>query len=71
MIKKNLHPLLYNTKIFCDGIHILTLQTTKKELFIDIWSGNHPFYTNTQRILDLEGRIEKFNKKYKNYIITS
>jgi large subunit ribosomal protein L31 len=65
MIKKNLHPILYNTKIFCDGKLILTLKTIKQELFVDVWSGNHPFYTGSKKILDTEGRVEKFEKKYK------
>ena len=65
MSKKNLHPEIYNTKIYCDGKFILEIQTTKKELYVNIWSGNHPFYTGSQKILDIEGRIEKFEKKYK------
>jgi large subunit ribosomal protein L31 len=26
---------------------------------------SHPLYTGTQRIMDVEGRVEKFNKKYR------
>ncbi len=70
MAKKNLHPILYNTKIFCNEKLILELQTIKKELYVDIWSGNHPFYTGSKKILDIEGRVEKFENKYtKNLII--
>ena len=32
----------------------------------DISSASHPFYTGTQKILDTEGRVEKFNRKYKS-----
>ena len=32
----------------------------------DISSSSHPFYTGTQRVLDTEGRVEKFKRKYKN-----
>jgi ribosomal protein L31 len=42
-------------------------RTTKKELAVDIWSGNHPFYTGSQKIIDTEGRVEKFERKYGNY----
>jgi len=35
-----------------------------KEMYVDIWSGNHPFYTGSQKIIDAEGRVEKFEKKY-------
>ena len=64
MAKKNLHPEWFQTKIFCDGKLIFEVGTTKKELYVDIWSGNHPFYTNSQKIIDSEGRVEKFEKKY-------
>ena len=66
MAKKNLHPEFYNTNIFCDGKKILELGTTKKELIVEIWSGNHPFYTGSQKIIDSEGRVDKFEKKYGN-----
>jgi large subunit ribosomal protein L31 len=66
MIKKNLHPEIYNTKIFCNGKLILELKTTKKEIYVDIWSGNHPFYTGSQKIIDTEGKVQKFEKKYLN-----
>jgi large subunit ribosomal protein L31 len=64
MAKKGLHPNWYNTKVYCDGKLILELGSTKEELYVDIWSGNHPFYTGSQRIIDTEGRVEKFSKKY-------
>jgi large subunit ribosomal protein L31 len=31
---------------------------------LEISSASHPFYTGKQKILDSEGRIEKFNKKF-------
>ena len=64
MAKKGLHPEWYKTKIFCDGQVIFEVGTTKKELHVDIWSGNHPFYTGSQKIIDTEGRVEKFRRKY-------
>jgi large subunit ribosomal protein L31 len=65
MIKKK-HPVWYsNTKVFCDGKLIFITGSTKAELNIDVWSGNHPFYTGSQKIIDNEGRVSKFIKKYK------
>jgi len=64
MAKKGLHPNWYKTKVFCDGKLILEVGSTKEELYVDIWSGNHPFYTGSQRIIDTEGRVEKFECKY-------
>ncbi len=31
---------------------------------IDISSESHPFYTGTQKIMDIEGRVDRFYRKY-------
>lgn len=33
-------------------------------VLIDISSASHPFYTGTQKIIDTEGRVERFRRKY-------
>lgn len=66
MAKKLLHPNYYKTKIFCDGKQILEVGGTKQELTVEIWSGNHPFYTGSQKNLDTLGTIEKFERRYKS-----
>nr|YP_010337481.1 ribosomal protein L31 [Dixoniella grisea]UNJ17066.1 ribosomal protein L31 [Dixoniella grisea] len=66
MPKPNIHPTWYeNAKVYCDGQLIMTIGSTKPELHVDIWSGNHPFFTGSQKIIDTEGRVERFNRKYK------
>ena len=42
----------------------MTVGSTKPELHVDVWSGNHPFYTGTQKMIDTEGRVERFMRKY-------
>jgi large subunit ribosomal protein L31 len=65
MPKKDIHPNWFEeTKVYCDGELVMTLGSTKPELNVDVWSGNHPFFTGKQRILDSEGRVERFLKKY-------
>nr|YP_010443880.1 ribosomal protein L31 [Chattonella marina]UTE94767.1 ribosomal protein L31 [Chattonella marina] len=65
MPKKDIHPQWFtDTKVYCDSQLIMTTSSTKPELKVDIWSGNHPFYTGTQRIIDSEGRVERFFRKY-------
>lgn len=65
MIKKAIHPKWFPaTKVYCDGQQIMTIASTKPELHVDIWSGNHPFFTGSQKIIDTEGRVERFLKKY-------
>lgn len=66
MPKENIHPKWFDeAKVYYDGQLIMVVGSTKPELHVDIWSGNHPFYTGSQRIIDTEGRVERFLKKYK------
>jgi len=45
------------------------VQTEFPSSKIDICANCHPFYTGKQKVVDSEGRIEKFNKKYgKDYL---
>ncbi|MEL6815311.1 MAG: 50S ribosomal protein L31 [Cyanobacteria bacterium J06598_3] len=65
MPKADIHPKWYpEAKVFCNGEQVMTVGSTKPELNIDVWSGNHPFYTGTQKIIDTEGRVERFLRKY-------
>jgi large subunit ribosomal protein L31 len=65
MPKSGIHPEWYpNAKVYYDGQLIMKVGSTKKVLNVDIWSGNHPFYTGSQQILDTEGRVERFMRKY-------
>ena len=65
MPKKDIHPEWFEeTQVYCDGQLVMTVPSTRPELHIDIWSGNHPFVTGSTKILDTEGRVERFMKKY-------
>jgi len=65
MPKKDIHPNWFNeTQVYCDGQLIMTTSSTKQKLNVDVWSGNHPFYTGSLQILDTAGRVERFMKKY-------
>ena len=65
MPKSDIHPTWFeNTPILCDGKPICLVGSTKSELQIDIWLANHPFYTKSQVMIDSEGRVERFMKKY-------
>ena len=81
-MKKGIHPECRPVifKDVSTGFSILTkstLQNTSDTMkwedgneypvyLADISSSSHPFYTGTQRILDTEGRVEKFKRKYKD-----
>jgi large subunit ribosomal protein L31 len=65
MPKADIHPTWYpDAKVICNGEVVMTTGSTQPELHVDVWSGNHPFYTGTQKILDTEGRVDRFMRKY-------
>ena len=65
MAKPDIHPTWYpDAKVICNGEVVMTTGSTSPELHVDVWSGNHPFYTGTQKILDTEGRVDRFMRKY-------
>ena len=38
---------------------------TQKEYYVDLWSGNHPFYQGvTSAVVTNEGEVSKFKKRY-------
>ena len=65
MPKKDIHPTWYpDAKVICNGEVVMTTGSTQPEIHVDVWSGNHPFFTGTQKILDTEGRVDRFMRKY-------
>ena len=78
-MKPDIHPAAYRFVVFRDvscNFEFLTrscIQTDRTAEFegaeyplvtIDISSQSHPFYTGTQKIIDSEGRVDRFYKKY-------
>ncbi len=65
MPKPDIHPTWYpEAKVICNGEVVMTTGSTQEEIHVDVWSGNHPFFTGTQKILDTEGRVDRFMRKY-------
>ena len=65
MPKKDIHPKWYaDAKVICNGEVVMTTGSTQPEIHVDVWSGNHPCFTGTQKILDTEGRVDRFMRKY-------
>lgn len=63
-MKAGIHPEYKEVKVNCACGEIFTTRSTRKEIHLDICSKCHPFYTGKQKIMDTEGRVEKFKKKY-------
>lgn len=63
-MKKDIHPKWYpDAKVIVEGEVVMTVSSTVPELRVEIWSGTHPFYTGTQRLVDTEGQVDRFLKR--------
>ncbi len=63
-MKEEIHPKWYpEAKVICNGEVVMTVGSTRPELHVEIWSGNHPFYTGQQRLVDTEGQVERFMRR--------
>lgn len=65
VMKAGIHPKYSQTSIKCACGSIIETGCTKQNLKVEICSSCHPFYTGVQKVVDTAGRIEKFEKKYK------
>lgn len=65
-MKKDIHPVYQECQVVCACGNQFATRSTKKEIRVEICSQCHPFFTGKQKLVDSAGRIEKFNKKYRN-----
>lgn len=78
-MKKDIHPTNYRPVVFedlNDGTKILTRSTVASEettkwedgneyplIKVHISSSSHPFYTGQEKLVDIEGRVDKFKAR--------
>ncbi len=63
-MKQDIHPVYETATITCACGATFRTRTTIGDIKVDICSHCHPFFTGTQKIVDTEGRVERFKKKY-------
>jgi len=63
-VKEGIHPELHEVSIKCACGSELQTYSTVKDIHVSICSACHPFYTGKQKIMDVAGRVEKFQKRY-------
>ena len=63
-VKEGIHPKYHAVEARCACGATWSAKSTKQELHLDICSACHPFYTGRQKLLDTEGRVERFTKKF-------
>lgn len=63
-MKPDIHPEYGESKVTCSCGETFVTRSTLPEIKVEICSVCHPFYTGKQRLVDVGGRVERFNKKF-------
>nr|YP_010117093.1 ribosomal protein L31 [Pteridomonas danica]QPM99303.1 ribosomal protein L31 [Pteridomonas danica] len=65
-MKKNLHPKWFSkTFVYYDNSLIKIVSSTKHQIYVDSWSGTHPFFNKSQISTTTRSQIDRFLQKYK------
>ena len=65
-MKPDIHPAYNETTVVCSCGETFTTRSTAPNgsIHADVCSQCHPFYTGKQKIMDVGGRVDKFEKRY-------
>jgi large subunit ribosomal protein L31 len=62
-MKADIHPTYFNdTKISCACGNVMTIGSTRKSISIEVCSNCHPFYTGKKKVIDTQGRVDRFKR---------
>ena len=63
-VKPAIHPKYFEVEARCACGNTFTTRSTKPELHLEICNMCHPFFTGRQKLIDTEGRVERFTKRF-------
>ncbi len=63
-MREGIHPKYQTANVHCACGNEFQTESVKPEIRVEICSNCHPFYTGKQKIVDTEGRVEKFLQRY-------
>ncbi|HEY4106262.1 MAG TPA: 50S ribosomal protein L31 [Polyangiaceae bacterium] len=63
-MKDGIHPDYKDVAVQCACGNKFATRSTKPELTVDVCAACHPFYTGKQRIMDTQGRVDRFRRRY-------
>lgn len=70
-MRSGIHPLYVDTTISCACGKVYEVGSTVPGQKVEICSQCHPYYTGTHKIVDSEGRIDRFRTRYANVATAS
>ena len=68
-MKDGIHPQYHQTNVTCVGCGTTFVTgSVLPEIRINVCSACHPHYTGKSKMLDTEGRVDRFKRKYANVV---
>jgi len=64
-MKKDIHPDYNVATVSCACGNTFQTRSTVGDLKVEICYNCHPFYTGKQKLIDTAGRVDKYNKRYR------
>jgi large subunit ribosomal protein L31 len=64
VMKEGIHPEYPGATVNCACGNVFVTRSTRGDLAIDVCSNCHPFYTGKQKLMDTQGRVDRFRRKY-------
>ena len=65
-MKSGIHPVYKLVTVTCACGETFTTRSTRDDMRLEICAKCHPFFTGKQKLIDSAGRVERFEKRYKN-----
>jgi large subunit ribosomal protein L31 len=65
-MKPKIHPKYHDVVVTCACGETFRARSTNPDLRLEICSKCHPFFTGKQKLIDSAGRVERFQRRYKN-----
>ena len=63
-MRAGIHPKYHEVEVRCACGNTFKTRSTKPELHLEICNQCHPFFTGRQKLIDTEGRVERFTKRF-------
>ncbi len=65
-MKSDIHPKYVKCKVTCACGNVFECESTAPAVKVEICSKCHPFFTGKQKLVDTEGRVDAFRRRYAN-----
>jgi large subunit ribosomal protein L31 len=63
-MKETIHPIYEESIVYCACGYTFKTRSTKPSIRLEICSNCHPFFTGKHKLIDVAGRVEKFQKRF-------